>query len=118
MSTRGTAVHTRAQTMTRMYAAVLPATRLIRALNTVEKPSMSALRPSPLGIPQWYRALKSSGRNLRRGQETRVDIRKLEREEKSDGEVGRGHLSRSLSYTEVPGVPVVPEVEVRLRSEE
>lgn len=101
---------------TRMYAAVLPATQLIRALNTMEKPSVS--RPSPPGIARRYQALKSSGGNLRRGQETRVDIRKLETEEKSDGEVDGGRLSRTLSYTEVPSEHVIPEVEARLRSEE
>lgn len=55
---------------------------------------------------------------MRGGQETRVDIRKLATEEKSDGEGGGGHLSHSLSYTEVPSVPVIPEVEVSLRIEE
>lgn len=89
--TCGTGIHTRAQTVTHECKLRF----CLQGLTTIEKLSVPVLSPSPWGIARQYQALTFPGRNQRRGQEKRVDIRKIETEEKSDGEVSGGHLSHS-----------------------
>lgn len=61
---------------------------------------------------------RGSREKSERRKEKRVDVRRQGKEEKVEGEVGGGHLSHSLSYTNVPSVLVIPKAEVCLRGEE